>query len=608
VLESDEPPFDLAKNKNENFCITMSSVRRLLRVLFHQGTFASLTILLSLVFLVLSRVAMVYVPLFYRRIVDLLSSGGATLEAALWIIGGYGVVRVASVLLGEMRDFLFAPIEQRVLQQINLSVFEHLHRLSLRFHLARKTGEVSRVMDRGSRSIESFFRYSLFSLGPTFLELFLVFGVVLYLYPPLFGGVIFVTLGSYILFTFCVSSWRLKFMRSMNKESNLSGARAVDSLLNYTTVKYFNSETHETTHYKTFLANYRHAAVRNRWSLTVLNTGQGIILSVGLVWVMLCAVPRVLNGSFSLGDFVLLNTYLLQVYHPLHILGFAYREIRQALIDMEDFFKLLDIPQEIQDKPNAPLLIGNGGHVVFDNVRFGYTKDRLILKGVSFEVPPRKTVAIVGPSGAGKSTIVSLLLRFFEPSSGRILIDGQNITDVTQDSVRRMMGVVPQDTVLFNQTLLENIKYGDPAADRQAIEVVLKQSQMDIFVQKLPKGLDTMVGERGLKLSGGEKQRVGIARMLLKKPQIFIFDEATSALDSSTEQQIQRSIQKLATGHTTLIIAHRLSTIAHADRIYVMEDGQMREMGTHRELLSQKGLYATLWQKQHAERHDSSDF
>lgn len=580
------------------------TVKKLFHYLWRSYWFAPLYLSISLLSLVLAKLASLSVPLVYKMIIDQLNVGGDGFHLAFLLILGSGLVRFASVFFNELRDLVFVRIEQRSIRQINLGVFQHLHALSMRFHLNRKTGELSRVLERGTRAIESFFRYFVFNLFPTFLELFLIIVVLFVLYPWRFGVVILATLFLYVFFTFAISSWRIKFMRRMNDANNKLGTKVIDSLLNAATVKYFSNEAQEAQRYDHSLESYEKCAVYNKWSLSLLNFGQGVILTLGIVAIMLFALPQVRRGELTVGDFVLLYTYLLSVYTPLYILGFAYRELKQAFVDMDGLFSLADVEQDIKDVRGAKDLTFQGGKIAFKNVSFAYEAERPLLKNVTFTIKAGQTFAVVGASGSGKSTLVALLLRFFEPQKGTISIDDQPIHLARQHSLRGLLGVVPQDTVLFNDTLSYNIGYGRLDASFDEIEQASKRASLHRFVQKLPQQYKTRVGERGLKLSGGEKQRVGIARAILKDPKIFIFDEATSALDSTTERAIQTSLEKCSKGHTTFVIAHRLSTVVKADQILVLDEGTVVEQGTHQELLKKKGAYATLWaQQQEEESH-----
>jgi len=459
-------------------------------------------------------------------------------------------------------------------------------------------GGLSRAIERGVKGIEFLLSFMLFNILPTLLEIIMVSIILWALYDVWFAVITFSTIVIYIAFTLIVTEWRMKFRREMNKRDDEANTKAIDSLINYETVKYFNNEAHESSRYDAALRGYETAAVLSQVSLSKLNVGQGAIIAVGLVLNMLLAAQGVKDGSMTVGDFVLVNTYLLQLYMPLNFLGFVYRQIKQSLTDMERMFSLLDVDKEVEDKPGARPLECDQAAIRFEDVHFSYNPDRKILKGVSFEVPAGKTVAVVGPSGAGKSTLTRLMFRFYDVSDGRITIDGQDIRDVTQNSLRRDIGIVPQDTVLFNDTIAYNVSYGRPGSDQSAIENAVKLASIDGFVAGLPDGFKTMVGERGLKLSGGEKQRVSIARMLLKRPKIMIFDEATSALDTRTEKDIQHALREVSRGHTTLVIAHRLSTVIDADEIIVLRDGQVAERGGHQDLLAQEGLYAEMWAQQ----------
>lgn len=587
-------------------------VKTFLPYLWPRGEFElKVRVVIALLFLVGAKVANVYVPVLYKYAVDALggggkagaSSGGAADTASLivvpvGIIVAYGLVRVLSSAFGELRDAVFAKVAQRAIRTSALGVFEHLHALSLRFHLDRQMGGLSRAIERGVKGIEFLLSFMLFNILPTLLEIFMVSGILWVLYDFWFALITFVTIVIYIAFTLIVTEWRMKFRREMNQRDDEANTKAIDSLINYETVKYFNNEDHESRRYDNALRGYETAAVKSQESLSKLNIGQGAIIAVGLVLNMLLAAKGVQDGNMTVGDFVLVNTYLLQLYMPLNFLGFVYRQIKQSLTDMERMFSLLDVEKEVEDKPGAPALACADAAIRFEDVKFAYNPDRQILKGVSFDVPAGKTVAVVGPSGAGKSTLTRLMFRFYDVSSGRITIDGQDIRDVSQTSLRRSIGIVPQDTVLFNDTIAYNIAYGRPGADEAEITNAAKLASIDGFIAALPQGFKTMVGERGLKLSGGEKQRVSIARMLLKRPKVMIFDEATSALDTRTEKDIQQALRDVSRGHTTLVIAHRLSTVIDADEIIVLRDGQVAERGRHQDLLAQDGLYAEMWAQQ----------
>ncbi|WP_404426926.1 ABCB family ABC transporter ATP-binding protein/permease [Thalassospira australica] len=587
-------------------------VKTFLPYLWPRGEFElKVRVVIALLFLVGAKVANVYVPVLYKYAVDALdggdkagaSSGGAVDATSLIVVPvgmivAYGLVRVLSSAFGELRDAVFAKVAQRAIRTSALGVFEHLHALSLRFHLDRQMGGLSRAIERGVKGIEFLLSFMLFNILPTLLEIFMVSGILWVLYDFWFALITFVTIVIYIAFTLIVTEWRMKFRREMNQRDDEANTKAIDSLINYETVKYFNNEDHESRRYDNALRGYETAAVKSQESLSKLNIGQGAIIAVGLVLNMLLAAKGVQDGNMTIGDFVLVNTYLLQLYMPLNFLGFVYRQIKQSLTDMERMFSLLDVEKEVEDKAGAPALACGDAAIRFEDVKFAYNPDRQILKGVSFEVPAGKTVAVVGPSGAGKSTLTRLMFRFYDVSSGRITIDGQDIRDVSQTSLRRSIGIVPQDTVLFNDTIAYNIAYGRPGADEAEITNAAKLASIDGFIAGLPQGFKTMVGERGLKLSGGEKQRVSIARMLLKRPKVMIFDEATSALDTRTEKDIQQALRDVSRGHTTLVIAHRLSTVIDADEIIVLRDGQVAERGRHQDLLSQDGLYAEMWAQQ----------
>ncbi len=559
----------------------------------------------SLVLLGASRGVNVLIPIAFGAAVDALTPQGGTAGgmAALAvvpvaIVAAYGLSRLLSSALSEGADAVFSRVQGRAMRQIALEVFEHLHRLSLRFHLDRQTGGLSRVIERGTRGMTFVLDFLLFRIAPTLIEILVVAVILWVMFDVGFSAIILLALGLYIAFTLLFTEWRLRFRRQMNETDQEANTKAVDSLLNFETVKYFGNEGHEARRYDASMQRYERAYVRSEVTLNALNFGQQAIVALGLTAVMLLAAYRVAHGQMTVGGFVLVNTYLLQLFQPLNFLGFAYREIKQGLVDMEAMFRLLREEREVADKPDARPLRVTDGEVRFDGVRFGYRPDREILKGVSFAVPPGRTLAIVGPTGAGKSTISRLLFRFYDAGAGAVRVDGQDVRDVTQDSLRAAIGVVPQDTVLFNDTIGYNIAYGRPGATQAEIEQAARLAQVHDFVLRLPDGYETRVGERGLKLSGGEKQRVAIARTLLKDPRILILDEATSALDTRTEQEIQAALRDAARGRTTLVIAHRLSTVVDADEIIVLQDGRIAERGSHAALIAEDGLYAEMWRRQ----------
>ena len=561
-------------------------------------------VVLALLFLALAKVANVSVPLVLKEIVDALDPAQSVLALPVFFLVAYGLLRLGNALFGELRDAVFAKVTQRSIRRVALKVFEHLHNLSLRFHLERQTGGMSRDIERGTAGIRFLLNFMLFNILPTLLEIGFVAVILLVKYDPWFFVVTIVTLIAYIAFTLLITEWRMIFRRNMNDMDSKANTRAIDSLLNYETVKYFSNEGFEARRYDETLQSWEKAAVRNQTSLSVLNTGQGAIIAVGVTILMFMASQGVVRGTMTIGDLVLVNAFLIQLYMPLHFLGFVYREIRHSLADMERMFGLLEQHGEVADRPGARELQIRGGAIRFEHVGFGYDNRRPVLRDVSFEIPSGHKVAVVGSSGAGKSTLSRLLFRFYDSTTGRILMDGQDIREVTQKSLRRAIGIVPQDTVLFNDTIYYNIAYGRPEATREEIIEAARAAHIHQFVESLPDKYDTLVGERGLKLSGGEKQRVAIARTLLKNPPILVFDEATSALDSRTEKAIQAELQEIATNHTTLVIAHRLSTIMDADQILVMEHGQIVERGTHSELLARNGTYANMWALQQQEEED----
>ena len=578
----------------------LATLRTLFPYLWPPGrTGLKVRVVAALLCLFAAKAATVYVPLLYKQAVDELGKGApGTVTVPLGLILAYGTARVLSLLFSELRDAIFARVGQHAIRSVGLQIFRHLHGLALRFHLARQTGGLNRAIERGTKGIQTLLSFLLFNILPTFFEISLVCIVLWKMFDGWLALATGATVVLYMAYTLAVTEWRAKFRRQMNETDSEANTKAIESLLNYETVKYFGNEEHEARRYDASLTRYERAAVRSQVSLSILNVGQALIISTGLTLVMWMAANGIAEGRYTLGDFVLVNTYLLQLYTPLSFFGFIYREIKQALIDMERMFELLGQDREVADRPGAKPLQVSGGAVEFRDVHFGYDPRRAILKGVSFSIPAGKTVAVVGTSGAGKSTIARLLFRFYDTDSGAILIDGQDVRDVTQASVRAAIGVVPQDTVLFNDTIRYNSGYGRPGATDAEIEAAARLAHIHDLILTMPDGYGTMVGERGLKLSGGEKQRVAIARTILKNPAIFLFDEATSALDTHTEREIQANLREVSQGRSTLIIAHRLSTVADADEIIVLADGRIVERGRHPQLLAQGGIYAGMWTRQ----------
>jgi len=563
-----------------------------------------LRVLLAVGALLLSKVATTLVPFAYKGIIDSLDGAAPDnavvlgLAVPVVLVGAYVVGNIMDAGFQQLRDVLFASVGQHAVRKLALQTFHHMHRLSLRFHLARRTGGLSRVIERGTKGIETIVRFAVLNIAPTLVE-FVVVGVIfVWIFGVTYLGVLVVTVWAYLYFTIKASNWRIAIRRDMNASDTDANGKAVDSLLNYETVKYFANEEMEARRFDEAMAGYERAAIRIWSSLGLLNFGQAVIFYGGLLVISVMAVLGVMQGRLTLGDFVLLNTFLLQVYRPLNMIGFVYRELRQGLTDIEEMFRLLDQEPEIVDRPGAPPLAVSGSVIRFEHVSFHYDPERPILRDVSFEVPAGQTIAIVGPTGAGKSTISRLLFRFYDVTGGRITIDGQDVRDVTQQSLRAAIGMVPQDTVLFNDTIGYNIEYGRPGAGMDAVRAAARMAQVGAFIESLPHGYDTEVGERGLKLSGGEKQRVAIARTILKAPSILILDEATSALDTKTERDIQSALDEVSRNRTSVVIAHRLSTVVNADQILVLRDGAVAERGSHADLLALDGLYAQMWSRQ----------
>ena len=588
-----------AFSSNSKILTPLKTLKELLRFVIPKGNREMpFRICLAFIFLFLATLVTVYTPFLYGKAVDLVSEGKQVNLNLLWfVIGSYALARLGQVFFDEAKEFVFARVAQKAVRGAALKAFQHLHSLSLAFHLNRQTGGLTRAIDRGSKGIEFLLRFAAFEIVPVLVELIAV-GIVLWVtFGLLYALVTVTTVIIYIIYTIKVTEWRIGIRRQMNIADENASTKAIDSLLNFETVKYFNSEKIEADRFDNAMKSYEDLAVKARASLSVVNIGQGAIIAIGLFLIMGMAGEDIASEKMSIGDFVVVNTFLLQLYLPLNFLGFVYREIRQSLLDIGRMFALVDEMPDIVDKQNAYALDVQSGKIEFKNIKFSFG-NRVILKNLNFVVNPGHKVAIVGPTGAGKSTISKLLFRFYDPSSGVISIDNQNIRDVTQSSLRSNIGVVPQDTVLFNDTIKYNISYSKPGASIEEINKAAKLSSIDRFIANLEIGYDTIVGERGLKLSGGEKQRVAIARALLKNPKIFIFDEATSALDSKTEKSIEKSLKKLSNKNTTLVIAHRLSTIIDADKIIVLENGTIAEQGSHKELIKKNGLYAEMWMRQ----------
>jgi ABC-type transport system involved in Fe-S cluster assembly fused permease/ATPase subunit len=559
-------------------------------------------VFLALAFLVAAKLANITVPIVMKRIVDGLTGDRAVLAVPVSLLLAYALLRLSSTLFNELRDVVFVKVAQRAMRRIALEVFHHLHALSLRFHLERQTGGLTRDIERGTRGISTLLSFMVFSVLPTLLEIALVTGFLIYKFDIWFGVITVGALILYVALTFTISEWRTAHRRQMNEMDSKANTKAIDSLLNYETVKYFGNEQYEAKRYDGNLQSYERAVVKSETSLGLLNAVQALVIALAVSLLMWRAADGIVNGRLTLGDLVMVNALLIQLYIPLNFLGVMYREIKQAVVDMEKMFRLLGENREVEDKPGAPPLAVTGGAIRFENVDFTYDGKREILKNVSFEVPPGRKVAVVGTSGSGKSTLARLLFRFYDVNRGRITIDGQDIRDVQQASVRAALGVVPQDTVLFNDTIYYNVSYGRPGATRDEIENAARVAHIAQFIARLPDGWETMVGERGLKLSGGEKQRVSIARTVLKNPPILVFDEATSALDSHTEKSIQAELAEISRDRTTLVIAHRLSTIVDADEILVLEYGEIVERGNFRDLLAMNGRFAQMWRLQQEER------
>jgi ATP-binding cassette subfamily B protein len=556
-------------------------------------------VVISVIMLLAAKLVTLWVPFLFKQSIEAMTApAGQAIAVPVALIVAYGIARSAMQGIAQVRDGVFAKVGQNALRSVALVTFRHMHSLSLRFHLERRTGGLSRVIDRGTKGVDFLLRFTLFNIVPTILEIVLIEWVMIQYFNIWFAVANLVMIAVYVWFTFSLTEWRTRFYRDMLDQDTQANTKAIDSLLNFETVKYFGNEEHEADRFDRSMRRYETAAVKSQISLAMLNFGQATIIAGGLVAVMLLSAQGISEGTMTIGDYVMVNAFLVQLYVPLNLLGTVYREVKQSLMDMEKMFRLLDVPPEIKDPPNAVALSIQGGDLRFEDVHFGYDPAREILKGVSFHVPAGRTVAIVGPSGAGKSTISRLLYRFYDVTSGRILIDGQDVRDVTQKSLRANIGMVPQDTVLFNDTIAYNIRYGRPGASDEEVERAADLAQVGRFIRTLPEGYQAMVGERGLKLSGGEKQRVAIARTILKNPPILLLDEATSALDSHTERDIQDALHEVSRNRTTLVIAHRLSTVVDADEILVLDAGRIIERGRHSDLIAAGGAYASLWNRQ----------
>ncbi|NCN27750.1 ABC transporter ATP-binding protein/permease [bacterium] len=594
--------FDPQSN-SDNDTAHSKTLRELARHLWPKGRFdLKFRVFFALFFLAAAKGLNVYVPYLLKLSIDKLTPGESALALPFALILAYGIARLGVAVFGEVRDLFFVKVVQHAQRAIGLSTFKHLHELSLDFHLSRQTGGLSRVIERGTRGVQFVLRFLTFNILPTLIELTLVTGVLVYYFDYSYAVVILVTIIFYIGITIWITDWRLRFRKVMNAKESKANTSAIDSLLNYETVKYFGNEEHEYRRFDESLAGYEKAAIRSQSSLSVLNILQSLVICIGLAVIMLHAARGVVEGSMTIGDFVLVNTYLIQIYLPLNFLGFVYREVKNSLVDMEKMFELLRVNADVCDAPGAIELCKSAANIEFKNVHFAYNPSRKILKGISFCVPAGKNIAIVGSSGAGKSTISRLLFRFYDVNEGSICVGGKDLRELSQKSLRASIGVVPQDTVLFNDTIGYNINYGDPSANFEQVKEAAKLAQLDSFIDSLPKGFDTEVGERGLKLSGGEKQRVAIARALLKKPKILLFDEATSSLDTRTEQDILMSFKEISRNYTTLSIAHRLSTVVDSDEIIVLSEGRITERGSHEKLLALNGLYKSMWDSQVQEK------